>query len=124
LANGAKQKGIAAVVVDGAVRDLDDCVEIDFPVFARGTVVATARGRIMEESTNNMIQFAGVQVSPGDLVMADRSGVVFVPWDKVDAVLAKAEILFGKEESMIDEIRSGRSMIEVDRKYNYEKMLK
>ena len=49
LANGAKMKGISGVVIDGACRDLDDCVEIDFPVYARGTVVATARGRIMED---------------------------------------------------------------------------
>lgn len=55
LANGAKMKGVSAVVIDGACRDLDDCIEVDFPVYARGTVVATARGRIMEESTNTMI---------------------------------------------------------------------
>ncbi|MDR1518770.1 MAG: RraA family protein, partial [Planctomycetota bacterium] len=51
LANGAKRKGVSGIVVDGAVRDLDDIVEADFPAYARGTVVATARGRIMEEST-------------------------------------------------------------------------
>ena len=79
LANGAKMKGISAVVVDGAMRDLDDCIDVQFPVYARGTVVATARGRIMEEATNIMIQFAGVQVRPGDVVMGDRSGVVIIP---------------------------------------------
>ncbi len=124
LANGAKMKGVSGVVIDGACRDLDDCVEIDFPVYARGTVVATARGRVMEESTNVMIQFGGVQVSPGDVVMADRSGVVIVPWDNVDAVLDKAEVLFKKEEDMISEIRAGSSMLDVDNKYNYERMLK
>jgi len=124
LANGAKMKGISAVVIDGACRDLDDCVEIDFPVYARGTVVATARGRIMEENTNVMIQFAGVQVSPGDVVVADRSGVVIVPWSSVEEVLNKAEFLFEKEENMIKEIRAGISMLDVDTKYNYEKMLK
>ena len=71
LANGAKMKGVSGVVIDGACRDLDDCVEIDFPVYARGTVVCTARGRIMEDSTNVMIQFAGVQVRPGDIVMGE-----------------------------------------------------
>jgi regulator of RNase E activity RraA len=123
LANGAQMKGVSAVVIDGACRDLDECAEIDFPVFARGTVVATARGRVMEENTNVMIQFGGVQVSPGDVVMADRSGVVIIPWEHVGEVLKKAEQLFEKEESMIKEIRAGRSMIEVDQKYNYEQML-
>ena len=124
LANGAKMKGISAVVVDGAVRDLDDCIDVQFPVYARGTVVATARGRIMEEATNIMIQFAGVQVRPGDVVMGDRSGIVIIPQEKLDEVLVKAEELFEKEEQMVAEIRAGASMLEVDTKYSYEKMLK
>lgn len=124
LANGAKYKGVSAVAIDGACRDLDDCLEVDFPVYARGTVVATARGRVMEESTNVMIQFGGVQVRPGDIVMGDRSGIVIVPLEHVEAVLEKAEQLWQKEEDMIRDIRNGESMLEVDSKYNYEKMLK
>ena len=123
LANGAKMKGISAVVVDGAVRDLDDCIDAQFPVYARGTVVATARGRVMEEATNVMVQFAGVQVRPGDVVMGDRSGVVIIPQEKLDEVLAKAEELYDQEERMVAEIRAGVSMLEVDNKYAYEKML-
>ncbi len=123
LANGAKMKGVAGIVVDGAVRDLDDIMDVDFPAYARGTVVATARGRIMEESTNAMIQFGGVQVRPGDVVMGDRSGVVIIPQEKLEEVLNKAEEFFAKEEAMVAEIRAGKSMLEVDTKYNYEKML-
>jgi 4-hydroxy-4-methyl-2-oxoglutarate aldolase len=124
LANGAKKKGVSAVVIDGACRDLDDCIEVDFPVYARGTVVATARGRIMEEATNVMVQFGGVQVRPGDIVMGDRSGVVIIPQEKLDEVIAKAEENYEKEENMIAEIRAGVPILEVDSKYNYEKMLK
>jgi 4-hydroxy-4-methyl-2-oxoglutarate aldolase len=124
LANGAQQKGISGVIIDGACRDVDDCVEIDFPVYARGVVVATARGRIMEEATNVMIQFGGVQVRPGDVLIADKSGVAVIPQEKLEEVLQKAESLYQKEEAMVAEIRAGGSMIEVDQKYNYEKMLK
>lgn len=123
LSNGAKMKGVSGVVVDGAIRDVDDCVDVQFPAYARGSVVATARGRIMEESTNAMIQFAGVQVRPGDIVMGDRSGVVIVPQEKVEEVLTKAETFWQKEEDMIVEIRAGRSMLQVDTKFSYEKML-
>ncbi len=124
LATGAKLKGISGIVIDGACRDIDDYVELGFSVYARGSVVATARGRIMEQCTNEPIQFAGVQVCPGDVVMADRSGVVFVPADALEAVLAKAEQLLAKEEAMYADLRSGMSSLEVDHKYNYEKMLK
>lgn len=123
LANGAKMRGIGGVVIDGACRDLDDCIEADFPVFARGAVVATARGRIMEQDTNVLIQFGGVQVRPGDVVMGDRSGVVVVPWERVDEVLDKAEELYEKEEAMIALIRSGVDILEVDDRFRYEKML-
>lgn len=124
LANSAKVKGVKAVIIDGACRDLDDCIDVDFPVYARGTVVATARGRIMEQSTNEMIQFGGVQVRPGDVVMGDRSGVVVVPYDRVEEVLAKSEELYEKEERMIQEILSGGDVLEVDSRFGYEKMLK
>lgn len=123
LANGAKLKGISGVVIDGACRDVDDYVDISFPVYARGAVVATARGRIMEESTNVMIQFGGVQVRPGDGVLADRSGVVIIPAEHMDEVVAKAEELWAKEEAMVADLLSGMSSLEVDQKYNYEKML-
>jgi regulator of RNase E activity RraA len=123
LANGAKVRGISGVVIDGACRDLDDCIDIDFPVFARGTVVATARGRIMEQDTNVLIQLGGVQVRPGDVVMGDSSGVVVVPWERVDEVLDKADELFEKEERMIHLLREGVDILEVDDRFAYEKML-
>ncbi len=123
LANGASLKGVSGVVVDGACRDVDDYVEIGFPVYARGAVVATARGRVMEESTNTMIQFGGVQVRPGDGVLADRSGVVIVPQEHLEAVVSKAEELFQKEEAMVADLRAGLSSLEEDQKYSYEKML-
>jgi 4-hydroxy-4-methyl-2-oxoglutarate aldolase len=123
LATGAKMRGVTAVVIDGACRDLDDCIEIDFPVFARGTVVATARSRVIEEATNVLVQFGGVQVRPGDVVMGDRSGVVIVPQERVEEVLEKAEELFAKEEAMVREILAGVPMVDVDRKYAYERML-
>lgn len=124
LATGASCKGVSGVVIDGACRDVDDCVDAGFPVYCRGSVVATARGRIMEESTNSMIQFAGVQVRPGDFVMGDKSGVVIVPQEKLEAVLIKAEELMEKEEAMIRAILNGESMLAVDEKSGYENMLK
>ena len=124
LANGAKAKGIFGVVIDGACRDLDDCIEAEFNVYARGTVVATARGRIMEDATNVMIQFGGVQVRPGDIVFGDRSGVVIIPHERLDEVLLKAEELYQKEENMLADLHAGMSAMQVDQKYGYEKMLK
>ena len=56
--------------------------------------------------------------------MGDRSGVVIIPAEKLAEVVEKAETFYQKEEQMIAEIRAGASMLEVDNKFNYEKMLK
>ncbi len=119
----AKLAGVSGVVIDGACRDVDEYDELDFPVFARGRVVSTARGRLIEEGTNVMIQFHGVQVRPGDVVMADHSGVVFIPVEILDETIEKAESLLAKEQAMVADLKAGMSMLEVDRKYNYEQML-
>ena len=123
LANSAKAKGISGTVIDGCCRDLDDCIDADYKVFARGTVVRTARGRIIEESTNHMIQFDGVQVMPGDIVVGDSSGIVFIPKDRIEEVLAKAEELWQKEEDMVAEIWKGADILAVDKQFAYNKML-
>lgn len=123
LANAAKMKGLSGTVIDGCCRDLDDCIDADYTVYARGTVVCTARGRIIEESTNQMIQFGGVQVRPGDIVIGDSSGIVIVPQEHVEEVLVKAEQLWQKEEDMVAEIKAGADILAVDAKYNYNKML-
>lgn len=124
LATAASLKGIEGVVADGACRDIDEYIELDFPVYALNPVVLTARGRTTEYSTNEMIQVKDIQVSPGDLVVADLSGVVFVPVEKIQVVLEKAEELYKKESEMIRALQSGESLKDVDKEFNYEKMLK
>jgi len=124
LSMGAKMKGVSGVVVDGAARDIDACREFGFPVYARGTVPITARGRIMEESFNETIRMGDVQVRPGDILMADINGVVVIPAEKLDEVLEAAEQVFQKETAMVEELRRGVPILEVDQKYAYETMLK
>jgi 4-hydroxy-4-methyl-2-oxoglutarate aldolase len=124
LSMGAKMKGVSGVVVDGAARDIDMCEEFEFPVYARGTVPITARGRIMQESVNEVIRIGNVQVRPGDIVMADINGVVIIPVEELDEVLEVAEQISQKEAAMVAELKKGVPIIEVDKKYAYEQMLK
>jgi len=124
LSVAAKNKGLAGVVIDGAFRDLDAIKKIGFPVYARGVVPVTARGRIMQEALNVPIQCGGVQVRPGDVVLADDNGVVIVPYEKAEEVLKVALELYERECKMIEELQKGVSILEVDRKFRYEEMLK
>ena len=124
LATASKMKGIAGTVIDGACRDLQDYDELDYQVYARGRVVATARGHLIEQSTNEMVRFGDAQVHPGDIVCADKSGVVFIPQDMLADTVTKAEELQKKEDDLCAELKAGRSMGELDREYDYEHMLK
>lgn len=74
----AKHLGIAGFIVDGLIRDLPGIVEIDYPVFARGTTPVGPLHRGPGE-VNFPICCGGVVVNPGDLIVADAAGVVVVP---------------------------------------------
>jgi regulator of RNase E activity RraA len=123
LALSAKLKGVSGVVIDGASRDIDEARELDFPVYARGVVPMTARGRVVQDSFNQEIQFAGVQCRPGDLIIADGSGVVIIPKEKEEEVVTAAQAIFAKEQEMAAGIRKGYSGLEVLEKLGYEQML-
>jgi regulator of RNase E activity RraA len=123
LSLAAQVKKIRGVVVDGAARDVDESREMEFPVFGRCAVQVTARGRVMQESFNEEIECAGVQVHPGDLVIADMSGVVFIPRAKEEEVLTQAEGLAAAEQRMAEAIKTGRSVVEVMETLGYEAML-
>ena len=123
LALSAKLKGVSGVVIDGASRDIDEARDLEFPVYARGVVPMTARGRVMQESYNQEIQFAGVQCHPGDLVLADGSGVIIIAKEKETEVVTAAEAIYAKEQEMAAGIRKGYSGLEMLEKLGYEKML-
>lgn len=123
LSRGAVKKGVAAVIVDGACRDLDESLEFGLPVYARAAVPVTARGRVAEHSFNEPITVGGVAVSPGDLVLADGSGVVFVAAGAAETVLSVAEAIHAREQLMAAAIERGDPIGEV-MGADYEDMLK
>jgi 4-hydroxy-4-methyl-2-oxoglutarate aldolase len=123
LSRGAVKRGVGAVIVDGACRDLDESLEFGLPVYARAAVPVTARGRVAEHGFNEPITVAGVAVSPGDLVLADGSGVVFVAAARAEAVIQAAEDIFAREQLMSAAIERGDPIGEV-MGADYEDMLK
>lgn len=120
LSLAASARGVAGVVVDGACRDLDDARRLGFPVFARAGVPVTARGRIVEEAWNEPVTIGGIPVAPGDYVVADASGVVFVAQDRAGEVATLAEVIVAREAAMADAVRAGESIVEVmhDRRFD------
>lgn len=124
LSNACVAKGLAGVVIDGACRDIDGSREAGFPVYGRAVVPVTARGRIAQRSFNEAIAVAGVTVRPGDLVIADGSGTVFVPQEHAEEVIATAERLAARESAMIAAVRAGRSVVEVMHDRSFDAVLR
>jgi 4-hydroxy-4-methyl-2-oxoglutarate aldolase len=113
LCVAADQRGVAGVVADGAIRDVDEARQIQFPAFARAATPRTARGRVHEETCNVIVNLGGIRVAPGDLITADGSGVVVVPWTDAKAVLERAEGIFQRELKMASLLREGAPPTEV-----------
>lgn len=107
LSLAAARRGVEGVIVDGAVRDVDEARELTFPVFARCGVPVTARGRSVELEWGAEVDIAGVSVTPGDLVVADASGVVFVSAERAEDVLAEAHRLAAAEREMARRVDAG-----------------
>ena len=123
LSQGAKLKGIAGIIADGPVRDVDEARGIDFPVFARSATARTARGRIVEAATDGPIAVGDVTVRPGDYALADSSGVVFLAAADASRVIAAAEEIAAREAAMGRALKDGRRITEV-MGADYEHMLK
>lgn len=94
IATIARKKGLAGVVIDGCIRDSQGIEEGAYAVFARGAVpkipAVNHLGRVQQ-----VVTCGGALVRPGDIVFADADGVVVVPVEETEDVLAKAE---AKEE--------------------------
>lgn len=123
LTLGAKLRGIAGVVADGPVRDIDEARQHDFPVFARGLTARTARGRVAELGTDLDVQIGDIAVQAGDYVVADNSGVIFIRAADIARVLATAEQIVAREAAMAQALHDGQPITQV-MGASYEHMLK
>jgi regulator of RNase E activity RraA len=113
LTLAAGRRRIGGVVVDGACRDIAESEEHGFPVFGRAVVPVSARGRIVQLAMGEPVLVGGTTVHQGDLVLADRNGVVFVPAAAAERVLGLAERIVAREEAMSEAVRDGQPVTEV-----------
>lgn len=119
LSVAAMMRGVAGIVVDGACRDVDDVRAAGLSVFARDVTPRTARGRVIEVAVQTTIDGGGIRVDPDDLVLADGSGIVFIPRARAHEVLDIACALRDRERALLERILAGHPIAEVlDRNYN------
>jgi regulator of RNase E activity RraA len=113
LTTCALARGAAGAITDGAVRDLAALRELGFPTYAAAVSANDSRGRITVRAWGSPVVCAGVAVAGGDLVLADADGVVVVPRDMAEEMLAAAEEKRDKEELARGLLAEGVSAAEV-----------
>ncbi len=113
-------KGIAGVVIDGAVRDVDDIRRLQFPVFAKAIVPNAGEPKGLGE-INAEISCCGQVVRPGDWIIGDESGVVVVPKERAYEVARRALEVKKTEERIREEIRRGSTLSQVSSLVKWEK---
>jgi regulator of RNase E activity RraA len=107
LSTVAKREGVIGAVVDGGVRDLGHSRELGLPIWSADVSPITGKWRCMTEEINGNVNVAGLTASAGDLVVADDTGVCIIPRDRVEAVLARCEVITKHEAEAEAAIEAG-----------------
>jgi regulator of RNase E activity RraA len=108
----AQSRGVAAVVLDGAVRDAAKMREMNFKIFARG-VVPRGPHKGYGGTIDGPVSVGCVTIQPGDLLIGDDDGVAVVPLASINAVLKEVQRIEARETQMLDAIRAGKTSAEV-----------
>ena len=117
--NEALRRGLAGIVIDGYCRDTNELRVLELPFYARGAVPRAAPAKAVAGKPGP-VRCGGVEVAPGDVLVADDDGIVVGSPDALAAVLEAAEALQRTEASMLAAIRSGTSLFE---RLDYEEHL-
>jgi 4-hydroxy-4-methyl-2-oxoglutarate aldolase len=107
LSRAAQARGVIRTIVHGAVRDTNEATDIGYPVYGATTTPRTTRGRAQEHAWNIEIDVAGVTIRPGDLILADTTGIVVIPAAYTDTVLHLATSIVTQESALAAAITAG-----------------
>ncbi|HEY8232329.1 MAG: RraA family protein [Vicinamibacterales bacterium] len=110
MGTAASVRGMAGMVLDGAIRDVWDIRRMGLTVYARSATPRTAVGHYATVAKNVPVECAGVTVRPGDIIVADEDGVVVVPQERAEEVLRKAKEIDDRERGMFPFIREHKSI--------------
>ncbi len=115
----SRSRGCRGAIVDGGVRDTDRILNMNFPVFARYRSSNGMLGRFRMIGYQMPIQIGGVNIAPGDVIMADIDGVIVVPRHLAMKVLVKAEEIRDNEVNIKKMVLSGLKAIEIVERGGY-----
>ncbi len=117
MGTAMRARNFSGAVIDGGVRDVAYLTKMGFPVYALGIVPSTSVHHYRFAGSHIPLHCDGVEVKPGDIIVADADGVVVVPIDSAEKVLAVAEKMDFNEHSMYAWIEKLKSITEAVKKF-------
>lgn len=117
LALRAAVTGLAGVVTDGAVRDLDEMSPLGLGIFAQATSPRAGPRRFVPVSCGQPVNIGGQTVSPGDILVGDGDGVVALPAAQARIIVDKAHHLATAEQAVQDAVRAGGLLAEAVKRF-------
>jgi len=111
-----QQFGFRGGLVDGPVRDVLQVTALKFPMFARGIICSSIRGRMVVDldHVNQPMACGGRAINPGDMIFGDVNGVVVVPGDRVEDVLKKSREIISTDTWWFEQLQKGRSPADIE----------
>ena len=106
LVTQVKVRRAAAILVDAAIRDIEDLIKLGLPIWTRYIRVKGANKSTIGE-LNIAVTMGGTSISPGDILVLDGDGCVCIPFRRADEVLDAAETRFKKETLLREKLISG-----------------
>lgn len=115
----AAHRGIAGTVINGVCRDTADADEVSYPLYAVGRFMRTGKDRVQVDTVGEPVVLGGVRVTAGDLIVADKDGVVVVPAARADEVIQRARAMHEVEQSILSAGLSGMKLSEARSQFGY-----
>src|SRR5882762_621030 len=115
----AHRRGLGGTVIDGICRDVALCIELGYPVYSRGHWMRTGKDRIQVEATGIPVNIGEARVRPGDLLRGDADGVVVIPREHEESVLAAATEIHHAEQQIREAARAGMRLDEARKQFRY-----
>jgi regulator of RNase E activity RraA len=118
----ASDRGVAGTVIDGVCRDVSRALGIGYPIYSRGRFMRTGKDRVEVADTRGAVSIGGVQVSNGDLIVGDDDGVVVVPAQYEQEVLAAAATISQREAAILSDALSSGSLRSARERHGYHQL--
>jgi regulator of RNase E activity RraA len=118
----SNRRGIAGTVIDGACRDTHLSRELGYPIYSRSYSMRTGKDRVQVEAMGGTVNIGEARVQQGDILRGDADGVVAIPKEHEEAVLAAAEQIDAAEQQIRAMVNDGHSLTEARAKLGYHKL--